>query len=247
MRIAFRLLLIYLNSECSFYSLNYSLKLSSFFMFCHTAFRWIVIVLTALILVVFSVVDIAAQNFDDDPLMLDGGDEFGFEQFGDDDFQGSGFGSEGLQGFGTQPGQDPLDPFDFQFDSGNNYLDEGAFSDETESTLKDDLIVRRKLLSKEGKDVPSNLGYGAGTGLMMGTWFAFIRKETNTRQQFRTIGTSTVLGAIIGIMLGTRSVWDPGAARPEESTEPTGFMLTPAGWLFAQNGEALKIAYRWKF
>jgi len=113
--------------------------------------------------------------------------------------------------------------------------------------LKDDLIVRRELLSQEGKAVPSNLGYGAGTGLMIGTWFAFIRKETNTRQQLRTIGTSTVLGAIIGIMLGTRSVWDPGAARPEESTEPTGFMHTPAGWLFAQNGEALKIAYRWKF
>ncbi|MBL4825627.1 MAG: hypothetical protein JKY07_10430, partial [SAR324 cluster bacterium] len=112
---------------------------------------------------------------------------------------------------------------------------------------KDDLLVRREILSKEGKDAPSNLGYGAGTGLMMGTWFAFIRKETNTRQQFRTIGTSTVLGALIGIMLGTRSVWNPGAPRPDEIPEPTGFLQTPAGWLFAQNGDELKIAYRWKF
>jgi len=56
-------------------------------MFCHPAVRRIVIVLTALILVVLSVVEISAQNFDDDPLMLDGGDEFGFEQFGGDDFQ----------------------------------------------------------------------------------------------------------------------------------------------------------------
>ena len=47
------------------------------------------------------------------------------------------------------------------------------------------------------------------------------RKETNTRQQFRTIGTSTVVGALIGIMLGTRSVWDPGAPRPENDTSPT--------------------------
>ncbi|MCH2265856.1 MAG: hypothetical protein MK515_05230 [SAR324 cluster bacterium] len=202
------------------------------------------IVLLPLFFVAFSVVDIAAQNFDDDPLMLDGGDEFGFEQFGDDDFQSSDFGLDGLQGFGTQPGQDPVDS---QFDSDGEYLDEGSFSDETESTLKDDLLVRREILSKEGKDAPSNLGYGAGTGLMMGTWFAFIRKETNTRQQFRTIGTSTVLGALIGIMLGTRSVWNPGAPRPDESPDPTGFLHTPAGWLFAQYGDELKIAYRWKF
>lgn len=202
------------------------------------------IVLLPLFFVAFSVVDIAAQNFDDDPLMLDGGDEFGFEQFGDDDFQSSDFGLDGLQGFGTQPGQDPVDS---QFDSVDEYLDEGSFTDETESTLKDDLLVRREILSKEGKDAPSNLGYGAGTGLMMGTWFAFIRKETNTRQQFRTIGTSTVLGALIGIMLGTRSVWNPGAPRPDESPDPTGFLHTPAGWLFAQYGDELKIAYRWKF
>jgi len=213
-------------------------------MFCHTAIRRIMIVLLPLFFVAFSVVDIAAQNFDDDPLMLDGGDEFGFEQFGDEDFQSSDFGLDGLQGFGTQPGQDPVDS---QFDSDGEYLDEGSFSDETESTLKDDLLVRREILSKEGKDAPSNLGYGAGTGLMMGTWFAFIRKETNTRQQFRTIGTSTVLGALIGIMLGTRSVWNPGAPRPDESPDPTGFLHTPAGWLFAQNGDELKIAYRWKF
>ena len=202
------------------------------------------IVLLPLFFVAFSVVDIAAQNFDDDPLMLDGGDEFGFEQFGDEDFQSSDFGLDGLQGFGTQPGQDPVDS---QFDSVDEYLDEGSFTDETESTLKDDLLVRREILSKEGKDAPSNLGYGAGTGLMMGTWFAFIRKETNTRQQFRTIGTSTVLGALIGIMLGTRSVWNPGAPRPDESPDPTGFLHTPAGWLFAQYGDELKIAYRWKF
>jgi len=188
---------------------------------------------------VSSVVDIEAQDFSDDPLMLDESDEFGFEQLRGDDFQSD--------DFGTPSAQDLFEPSDSQFDSGDQYFDEGAFSDETESTLKDDLLDRRELLSQEGKEAPSNLGYGAGTGLMIGTWFAFIRKETNTRQQFRTIGTSTVLGAVIGIMLGTRSVWDPGAPRPEESAEPTAFTHSPAGWLFAQKRDALKIAYRWKF
>ena len=208
-------------------------------MIFYISLRRIVFILAIIFLTVSSVVDIAAQDFSDDPLMLGESDEFGFEQLGGDDFQSD--------DFGTQPAQDLFEPSDSQFDSGDQYFDEGAFSDETESTLKDDLLVRRELLSQEGKDAPSNLGYGAGTGLMIGTWFAFIRKETNTRQQFRTIGTSTVLGAVIGIMLGTRSVWDPGAPRPEESAEPTAFMHSPAGWLFAQKRDALKIAYRWKF
>ncbi len=208
-------------------------------MIFYISLRRIVFILAIIFLTVSSVVDIVAQDFSDDPLMLEESDEFGFEQLGGDDFQSD--------DFGTQPAQDLFEPSDSQFDSGDQYFDEGAFSDETESTLKDDLLVRRELLSQEGKDAPSNLGYGAGTGLMIGTWFAFIRKETNTRQQFRTIGTSTVLGAVIGIMLGTRSVWDPGAPRPEESAEPTAFMHSPAGWLFAQKRDALKIAYRWKF
>ena len=208
-------------------------------MFFYISLRRIVFVLATIILAVSPVVDVVAQDFSDDPLMLNESDEFGFEQFGGDDFQSD--------VFGTQPAQDFFEPSDSQSDSGEQYFDEGAFSDETESTLKDDLLVRRELLSQEGKDAPSNLGYGAGTGLMIGTWFAFIRKETNTRQQFRTIGTSTVLGAVIGIMLGTRSVWDPGAPRPEEIAEPTAFKHSPAGWLFAQKRDALKIAYRWKF
>jgi len=196
---------------------------------------------------VFSPINIIAQNFDDDPLMLEADDEFGFEQYTDDDFQNSDFGTGGMQDFGIQSGQDSSDLLDSQYESTDQYLEEGAFSEETESTLKDDLIVRRELLSQEGKDAPSNLGYGAGTGLMMGTWFAFIRKETNTRQQFRTIGTSTVLGALVGIMLGTRSVWNPGAPRPEDISKSTNFIFTPSDWFIAQVKGSLLISYRLKF
>ena len=195
-------------------------------MFHFKTIQRILLITSILCFFVFTPVNIIAQNFDDDPLMLEGDDEFGFEQFSDDDFQSSGFGSGGIQDFGIQPGQDSSDSLDSRYESTDQYLEEGAFSEETESTLKDDLIVRRELLSQEGKDAPSNLGYGAGTGLMMGTWFAFIRKETNTRQQFRTIGSSTVLGAVVGIMLGTRSVWNPGAPRPEDNSQPTGFILS---------------------
>ena len=207
----------------------------------------ILLIVSILCFFVFTPLNIIAQNFDDDPLMLEGDDEFGFEQFSDDDFQSSGFGSGGIQDFGIQPGQDPSDSLDSQYESTDQYLEEGTFSEETESTLKDDLIVRRELLSQEGKDAPSNLGYGAGTGLMMGTWFAFIRKETNTRQQFRTIGSSTVLGAVVGIMLGTRSVWNPGAPRPEDNYQPTSFIPNPSGWFLAQKENSLLISLRLKF
>ena len=216
-------------------------------MFHFKTIQRILLIISILCFFVLTPVNIIAQNFDDDPLMLEGDDEFGFEQFSDDDFQSSGFGSGGIQDFGIQPGQDPSDSLDSQYESTDQYLEEGAFSEETESTLKDDLIVRRELLSQEGKDAPSNLGYGAGTGLMMGTWFAFIRKETNTRQQFRTIGTSTVLGALVGIMLGTRSVWNPGAPRPEDIFQPTGFIFAPSEWFIAQKKDSLLISFRLKF
>ena len=203
-------------------------------MFHFKTIQRILLIVFILCFFVFTPLNIIAQNFDDDPLMLEGDDEFGFEQFTDDDFQSSDFGTGGIQDFGIQPGQDRLNSLDSQYESTDQYLEEGAFSEETESTLKDDLIVRRELLSQEGKDAPSNLGYGAGTGLMMGTWFAFIRKETNTRQQFRTIGSSTVLGAVVGIMLGTRRVWTPGAPRPEDNFQPTSFLPYPSGWFLAQ-------------
>ncbi len=216
-------------------------------MFLFNTIQRILLIISVICFLVFSPAKIIAQNFNDDPLMLEGDDEFGFEQFTDDDFQSSDFGTGGIQDFGIQPGQDRTNSLDSQYESSDQYLEEGAFSEETESTLKGDLIVRRELLSQEGKDAPSNLGYGAGTGLMMGTWFAFIRKETNTRQQFRTIGTSTVLGAVIGIMLGTRSVWNPGAPRPEDNSQPTGFIFNPAGWVFAQKEDSFIISFRLKF
>jgi len=55
-------------------------------MFFFTTILRFVLVLTVLFYVVSPVFDLAAQEIDDDPLMLDGGDEFGFEQFGDNDF-----------------------------------------------------------------------------------------------------------------------------------------------------------------
>ena len=80
-------------------------------MFFYTAIRRFVIILSVFICFLSPVVDLAAQEFDDDPLMLDGGDEFGFDQLGEEGVQRSEFGAEGLQGFDPQPEQSTLDPF----------------------------------------------------------------------------------------------------------------------------------------
>ena len=88
-------------------------------MFFYLLIRCFFIVFLTTVFVKISAFDISAQSFDDDPLMLDGGDDFGFEQLGDDGFQRGDFGSEGSQGFDPSPEQEPFDPFEQQLDSGN--------------------------------------------------------------------------------------------------------------------------------
>ena len=87
--------------------------------------------------------------------------------------------------------------------------------------FQDSLFTQRDLLERERQQTIANIGYGPGTGLMIGGWSAFIAQETTTRNQWRTIGTSTILGGVIGMLLGTRSVWDPAAARPDMGSVKT--------------------------
>ena len=150
-----------------------------------------------------------AQGFEDDPFF--GNEEFGF---GDsDDFQDSEFGStDGFFEPGLAEDDDPFAPMD---EEGDLYIDEDSFDIETEQALQDSLFTQRDLLERERQQSIANIGYGAGTGLMIGGWSAFIAQETTTRNQWRTIGTSTVIGGIIGMLLGTRSIWDPAAPRPD--------------------------------
>ena len=150
-----------------------------------------------------------AQGFEDDPFF--GNEEFGF---GDsDDFQDSEFGTtDGFFESGLAEDDDPFAPMD---EEGDLYIDEDSFDIETEQALQDSLFTQRDLLERERQQSIANIGYGAGTGLMIGGWSAFIAQETTTRNQWRTIGTSTVIGGIIGMLLGTRSIWDPAAPRPD--------------------------------
>jgi|TARA_Y100000294_G_scaffold154014_1_gene153335 hypothetical protein len=178
-----------------------------------------------------------AQGFEDDPLF--GDDEIGFEE-SSGDFQDDNFGVSGdfldpaMEGEG-----DPFAPVD---DEDDLYIDEESFGIDTEQAFQDSMFTQRELLQRERLQGIANIGYGAGTGLMIGSWSAFIAQETTTRNQWRTIGTSTVLGGVIGMLLGTRSIWDPAAARPD-----TGKLKVEEEWLVKHEVSGFKIAYAWKF
>ena len=134
------------------------------------------------------------------------------------------------------------DPFAPKDEEGDLYIDEDSFDIETEQALQDSLFTQRDLLERERQQSIANIGYGAGTGLMIGGWSAFIAQETTTRNQWRTIGTSTILGGVIGMLLGTRSVWDPAAARPD-----MGSVKTESYLLVKHETSGFKIAYSWNF
>lgn len=75
-------------------------------------------------------------------------------------------------------------------------------------------------LKDDRSDLPLNLAWGAGTGLLLGGWFALINEGDNRETQ-RSIGLGIVLGMITGAFIGTRSVFSPDAARPVGKNGPS--------------------------
>ena len=178
-----------------------------------------------------------AQAFEDDPFFDN--EEIGFGDSGGD-FQDSEFGitDDFLEPGMTEEG-DPFAPMNEEEDL---YIDEESFDIGTEKALQDNLFTQRELLQRERQQSIANIGYGAGTGLMIGGWSAFIAQETTTRNQWRTIGTSTVLGGVIGLLLGTRSIWDPAAPRPDMGSAEADSQI-----LVKHETSGFKIAYSWNF
>ena len=119
---------------------------------------------------------------------------------------------------------EPLQETDFT--EGNKFVDDSllpgggvgvtAESRRFQLTLKDDR-----------NDLPLNIAWGAGTGLLLGGWYALIN-EGNNRDTQKSIGMGIVLGLIAGTLVGTRSVFSPDAARPVGKISPS----TPGGTHF---------------
>lgn len=115
------------------------------------------------------------------------------------------FEDRGGDGFGTpSPEQD--------FTEGDQYIDEELIpADERGVTARGrrfDLT-----LGRERETLPLNIAWGAGTGLLIGGWFALIGEGDNRETQ-RSIGVGIVAGILLGVAVGTRAVFDPDAPRP---------------------------------
>ena len=177
------------------------------------------------------------QGFDNDPLFME---EEEYRGFGED-FRDSDFGDDFMDP-GLLEEEGSYDPFSDPTEEDEMYLDEDQFGVDTEQALKESLLDQGTLMQREKREGMSNILYGAGTGLLIGAWTAFITQETTTRNQWRTIGTSTILGGTIGMMLGTRSIWDPNAARPASASSDSG-----SEWLVFHEPTGFKIAYLLRF
>jgi len=93
---------------------------------------------------------------------------------------------------------------------------EGGYIEESQVPGKGvDLSGRQSQLRRgqEGRMLPMNLAWGAGTGLLIGAWLALLNAGDN-RSNLQSIGTGIVVGALIGIAVGTRLTINPEAPVP---------------------------------
>ena len=158
--------------------------------------------LMVLHLLVVAATPARAQFFDDS---LD--QEDAFVQDDNQYFEDTGTGTlpgEPGQAAGASAGPD--------YTEGNRYVDESLVP---RSTGVPTQTSRRMQLSlgRERTTLPLNVAWGAGTGLLIGGWFALI-SEGNNRQTQRPIGLGIVSGILLGVMVGTRNVFNPDAPKP---------------------------------
>ena len=135
------------------------------------------------------------------------------------------------------------------FSEGGKFVDEERTV--TPTTKEAPSITSRKTEIKiegERQQLPLNAAWGAGTGLLIGGWFALIEGEDD-RTTKRIIGMGVVLGSLLGVFLGMKTLIVPGA--PSTTMAPLEIpmdlpedMLVISG---ASKSEPLRIGYAFKF
>lgn len=139
---------------------------------------------------------------------------------GDDLFQEEGGGDF----FGPQD-----DPF-FEDTGGDefgapqdDFTEGGEFVEEEEVTRQPDVTAQGRTQQLrtlgEREMLPMNAAWGAGTGLLLGGWYALVNAGTNRETQ-RSLGLGIVLGTVLGITVGTRSLIAPDAPQPVGQAGP---------------------------
>lgn len=118
-------------------------------------------------------------------------------------------------------------------DSDQDFVEEGTFDDFEESGMDDfseggrfideerefgpggiTISGRRTQLRIRGERemLPLNSAWGAGTGLLIGAWFALIESGDDRTTQ-RRIGLGVIFGALLGVAIGMKTLIAPRAPR----------------------------------
>ena len=148
---------------------------------------------------------------------------------------------------GVEPGAGTGGGLEPDFTEGNRFVDEQLAPADRRAVS----AGGRRLQLSLGRDrevLPLNVAWGAGTGLVIGGWYALISEGDNRSTQ-RTIGMSIVAGILLGAAIGTRTLFDPNAPRPagvgDASPRPEpGLHLTP---MVAVDGGQSRVGFRLTF
>jgi hypothetical protein len=111
------------------------------------------------------------------------------------------------------------DPFKQQDEFGvpqDDTTEGGEFIDETQLPGGEITAGGRQAqlrLLGERDLLPRNAAWGAGTGLLIGGWFALINQGTSRETQ-RSLGLGVVVGTLIGLAVGARTLIAPNAPQP---------------------------------
>ncbi|MDX2471265.1 MAG: hypothetical protein QNL04_11895 [SAR324 cluster bacterium] len=103
---------------------------------------------------------------------------------------------------------DPNDTDSALDTNSNEYVGEDevqAFQDAARSAQGPGMDLAAAL-EKDKQYLPDNIMYGLGTGLTIGGWFALLQ-GSSARENTRYIGLGLVGGALLGIAIGTKSVY----------------------------------------
>ena len=135
---------------------------------------------------------------DAEPAKAQSFDNFDRDEFVESDEE---FGPEG-DGFEEAGPQD--------FTEGGKFIDEEAAPARRGITLRGRRTQLR--VRSERELLPLNVAWGAGTGLLIGGWLALIENGTDRDTQ-RSIGLGVVLGGLLGMTVGLKTVIAPDAPR----------------------------------
>jgi hypothetical protein len=132
-----------------------------------------------------------------------------------------------------------------------DFTESGRFVDETLVPADRGAVTRgarqRQLtLGRDRESLAPNMAWGAGTGLLIGGWFALI-SEGDNRETQRSIGLGIVTGILLGVAIGTRSVFNPDAPRPVTATPPPSSDGPRFSPLVATDAKGAQVGFRMTF